>query len=782
MTLSRAIALSASDRERVSEIEGLAAARNVPALVGRLVEPSWAVRRAVIAALAAVGDAAVGPMIHALETERSSEAKVAALVDALAASTGAPEAALEGFSSSSLPALVCDAAAILGRRRSAASVPTLAAWVSHADDNVAVAAMEALGRIGGSAGIEAVATAARSGRFFRVFPAIDVLARSSDPRAIAPLTDLLADPVCALEAARALGRTGDLRAAAPLARLLVSANEQIVRVSALALAEIEDRQDADLGAKDTVLPALAAITDASAVAGRIERCLAGAEPAERVALCRTLAWLGADSAAASLVALLSAEDEIAKGAALALRRLGAIGQAQILQALRGGESARRKLLLPLVAMHFDATADVVACLDDPDPAVRSAACDTLGRIGNVAAVPALFARLSDSDPGVAQRAIGALHGLGSEETERLSLAGARSGDPRVRRAAVRMIGYFGWPRALDTLLIAVNDADERVRDYAVQSLPFLDDARADEALFALARGESAKVRASAMRALGQRERDASTVDALLAGLADADAWVRYYACQSIGRLAAKDTLDRVLPLLSDGAGQVRVAAIEALARFADDRATDALVDAAASSDADARRAALLGLGIARSVRGLPAISEAAQSGDVSTRLVALTAIASFAGPEAEALLARGVQDADASVRATALGFLGARSGMGSSARLIALLDDQALRDGAIEALTQHAIGRVPAILAALEGADTVRARLLVAALSRMNRPDARAALGVALVMDRPEPRRAAAAALAAVESPGAAVVLARVAQSDPDAEVRRLATFALTRR
>ncbi len=782
MTLSRPIALSASDRERVSEIDGLAAARNTLALLARLTDPSWAVRRAVVAALAALGDPAVGPMIHALETERTSEAKVAALVDALAASMGAPEAALEAFGRASPPPLLCDAAAILGRRRSAASVPTLTAWALHEDDNVAVAAMEALGRIGGSAGLDAIGTAARSGRFFRVFPAIDVLARSGDPRAVAPLTDLLADPVCALEAARALGRTGDLRAAAPLARLLVSANEQIVRVSALALAEIEDRQDADLGAKDTVLPALAAIADASAVAGRIERCLAGAEPPERVALCRVLGWLGADSAAASLVALLSAQDEIARDAAHALRRLGAIGQAQILQALRGGESARRMLLLPLVAMHFDATTHVVACLDDPDPRVRSAACDTLGRIGNVAAVPALFARLSDPDPGVAQRAIGALHGLGSEETERLSLVGAKSEDARIRRASIRMIGYFGWPRALDTLLTAVNDSDERVRDYAVQSLPFLDEARADEALFALARGESPKVRASAMRALGQRERSTSTVEALLSGLADADAWVRYYACQSIGRLAAKDTLDRVLPLLSDAAGQVRVAAIEALARFADDRATDALVEAAASSDPDARRAALIGLGLARSARGLPAISAAVGSGDVSTRLVALTAVASFTGPEAEALLARGLHDVDASVRATALGFLGARPGTGSSARLIALLDDDALREGAVEALTQHAPGRIPAILAALEEADSARARLLIAALSRMKRPDARAALAVALVMDRPEPRRAAAAALAAVESPGATVVLAQVAQSDPDAEVRRLATFALTRR
>lgn len=779
-----AVSLSSADRARVDDIERLVVSgpRGIPALLDRLLDPSWAVRRAVVAGLAALGDAAVAPMLDALVSHRESEARVAALVDALVASAGDPTPGLEALASTGVPAVLCDAAAILGRRRSRTSASTLAAWVGHPDDNVAVASLEALGRIGGAAGLDAVIGAASSANFFRVFPAIDVLGRSGDARAIGPLTALLSDPVCALEAARALGRTGDLAAADALVRLLTSPNEPLVRVAVLALADIDDEMVRRLGASGTLLPSLQAISDPGAASRRITQSFERAEPAERVALCRALGWLGVDSAAASLVELLGVEPETARAAAVALRQLGPVGLRQILAALEHGDSARRFLLLPLVPMHFDATSAVVACLDDPDSGVRARACEILGRIGNVAAVPSLFARLADPDAGVAQAAVGALHGLGSADTQRLALAGARAEDPRVRRAAVRMIGYFGWAGSLETLSAARADTDPRVRDAATQSLAFLDDPRALDMLLEVSRSDDPRARASAMRALGQLEPSATVHGALVAGLRDADAWVRYHACRSLARPGGASVLDEVLPLISDPAPHVQVAAIETLAVFADDRAVSALLHAAASSDGDVRRAALVGLGITRAARGAAVVLEALRSDDLSTRLVALSAAAAFELDETAEAVAASVGDPDPTVRAAALGFLGARPGVRASERLIALLDEERLRDEVALALSQYVRGRVPALLAALEAADDSRARLLVSVLSRIGRPDARAALGVALAMDRPEPRRAAAAALSAVDSALASALLASLASTDPDPEVRRLAAFATSRR
>src|SRR5690606_14268682 len=117
-------------------------------LVARLDDRSWPVRRAAVAALARGGIATVAPLVEVLAHHRDHEARVAATVDALAASSVDVDAAVMALGDGAPPPITCDAAQILGRRRSRAAVPTLARWVAHEDDNVSVAAMEALGRIG----------------------------------------------------------------------------------------------------------------------------------------------------------------------------------------------------------------------------------------------------------------------------------------------------------------------------------------------------------------------------------------------------------------------------------------------------------------------------------------------------------------------------------------------------------------------------------------------------------------------------------------------------------
>src|SRR5690606_9315332 len=89
---------------------------------------------------------------------------------------------------------ICDAVQVLGRRRVHASVELLASLSTHDDDNVAVGAIEALGRIGGTQTVAALIAAVESKHFFRTFPAIDALGRTGDARAVQPLAGLLADP------------------------------------------------------------------------------------------------------------------------------------------------------------------------------------------------------------------------------------------------------------------------------------------------------------------------------------------------------------------------------------------------------------------------------------------------------------------------------------------------------------------------------------------------------------------------------------------------------------
>nr|WP_153868780.1 MULTISPECIES: HEAT repeat domain-containing protein [Myxococcaceae] len=784
----------------MDEVEALArqGAAGVAPLVSRLDDPSWAVRRGVVAALAQLGDVAVGPLCEVLVRGRDNEARIAAAVDALSASSGDAEGAVAGLVEHPDAAVVYDAAQVLGRRRSAEAAPLLARLTAHPDDNVAVAAIEALGRVGGGAAVDALIASATSGNFFRTFPAIDVLGRTGDARAVAPLVSLLESPVYALEAARALGRTGDERAVPPLVGLLSRAGEAHARVAATSLLEVHEAQVVRLGVSHAVAEALAAA--GPALGRRLTRCLPGADVAERVALGRLLGWVGGGEAVAALIDLLDAEPPVAYAAARALgERTGASAgsaaavdegvEEQVRLALRSGESARRLVLLPLVGRKAAAVGDILACLEDRDPAVRALACETLARIGDVGAVEPLFARLADADARVAQAAQGAIQSLGSPRTEALALAAAGSPDTRVRRAALRIIAYFGYAKGLEPLLAAVDSEDERLRDAALFGLPFLEDPRALQALLQAARHAAPRTRASAMRALGQVSGEEQVTEVLRAGLKDADAWVRYYACQSLGRRGDAGAVDEVVALMDDEAGQVRVAAVEALAHLRTPAALAALRRAASAPDADLQRAALLGLGAQRQVDSLPALLSALDAPDAATRLVAVSALAAFGGnapgggggpPEVLPALGRAAHDPDESVRTAALGFLAAREEPAATALLVGLLAHPAARAAALSALAQPVPGRIAGLQAGLESADEEVAPLVVAALARMGRADATAALVDTLKGGHAHSRRAAASALAQL-GPAAHAALASAAEEDPDPEVRRLCTEALGR-
>src|SRR5690606_37633996 len=125
---------------------------------------------------------------------RECESRLAAAVDALVASRAAAEApVIELAQTWSSPLVVCDAVNVPGRRRARDALSLLAELSKHDDDNVAVAAIEALGRIGGAETVDALVSAVESRHFFRTFPAIDALGRTGDLRAVEPLTALLGD-------------------------------------------------------------------------------------------------------------------------------------------------------------------------------------------------------------------------------------------------------------------------------------------------------------------------------------------------------------------------------------------------------------------------------------------------------------------------------------------------------------------------------------------------------------------------------------------------------------
>jgi HEAT repeat protein len=776
-----AVVMSPAERERVERVDLLVSLGDagVPELTGMLAEPSWTVRRSVVAGLAALGDAAIPALCEVLATQRDNEARLAAAVDALAASTGSPEDLIGHLVEHSNPAVVADAAQVLGRRRSSAAVPILVQLLRHADDNVHVAAVEALGRVGGRAAVDALVAAVSSDNFFRVFPAIDVLGRSGDPRAVEPLAALLGQPTYALEAARALGRTGERAAALPLARLVEAQSDTMARVAAVSLCDLLDRSRERTGSSAHIEDILRREISATAVR-RLGRCLAPADVPETVAICRLLGLVGGADAVQILSQRLDGASPVAEAAAEALHRLGHQSDAEIGVALREGDSVRRKVLLPATA-RSSVAADVARCLEDPDPEVRALACDTLARLGNPSIVGQLFPLLEDANLRVCHAAVGAIQALGSAEARTLALATARSPSATVRRSALRILAFFGDAAALDCFLEALRDPDPRVRDAALQGLPYLEDKRAQEALFEAIKDGSPRTRGTAMRALGHCAGEPRVPAFLLRGLGDPDAWVRYYACQSLGKIGYEAAAPRIAALLAEETGQVRVAAVEALSHLRSDEAHAALRRAAELDDRDVRRAALIGLGVMAYPGDLPLLLGAMTADDSVTRLVAISAMANFASPAVIDALARAAGDRDEQVRTAAIGFLAARPEQEATEILVHLLVSPASRERAANGLLVPSHGRAAGLLAALETADDELAPLLTSTLAKLRQPDATSALLQSIQLANVAARKAAASTLAAVGTPPAIAALKQAAASDPDPGVRQICALVLAR-
>ncbi|MEO8875290.1 MAG: HEAT repeat domain-containing protein, partial [Polyangiaceae bacterium] len=318
------------------------------------------------------------------------------------------------------------------------------------------------------------------------------------------------------------------------------------------------------------------------------------------------------------------------------------------------------------------------------------------------------------------------------------------------------------------------DSDERIRDAATSGLALLDNPRALDALLAATQHASAPTRAATVRSLGDAPNEARVLTAVRAGLDDSDAWVRYYACQSLGKLQVTSAAEAIGGHLDDEAGQVRVAAVDAIAKLGGDLALKVLEKASLSTDLDVRRAALTGLGGLRRPGAFPLLLRAAESSDAATRIAAVSAISETSAPGAVGALIRAGSDPDARVRSLAFDLLATRPGPQATQWLIDRRAVESDRTHALDALASAVDGRIEGVFAALDASDATSSTWLIDALLRTRHPSGIAATEAALHLENVHARRAAASALATVDMPSARDALAQASTLDSDPEVRRI--------
>jgi len=476
---------------------------------------------------------------------------------------------------------------------------------------------------------------------------------------------------------------------------------------------------------------------------------------------------------------------------------------------QGGPMGRREVISTLVRIGRVTLEPVLAGLDHPSPAVRSAAAEALGLVGDRRGLSPLTARLRDEHPDVRQEAAAALTRLEgaaqallsalrdreprARQSAAISLARMREEravrpllglladpDAEVRRSAGAALAMLG-PAAGPSLVGALGDADPRLRRAAAEVLGVMAHAPAIEPLARLLDDAQPEVRAAAQSALhqmslrflgdlrlpGEGRRRAAVealarigppiVPVLLDSLREADPALRAGAAEALGRARVARAAPRLVALLGDADPGVRAAAAGALEALGP-RAAEHLLPLLRGGAAEARTQAAGILARLPDPETVEALVRLLGDADESVRGQAQAILTAMGGP-ALAFVAPYLQDREYAVRRAVAGVLG-RIGDARAVRpLLAAHADPTLRSWALQALVE--LGAVGAVADALHDPEAAVRLAAAETLGEMRSPAALTPLLLALQDTDAEVRAAAARALGWLQEPAAVPHLLR---------------------
>ena len=491
----------------------------------------------------------------------------------------------------------------------------------------------------------------------------------------------------------------------------------------------------------------------------------------------TLGGIAAPESTAPLRAALEDGDE--NVAAAAAEHLGRRRDAAAVPALRRRLAERRPWLTFACCRALGEIGDPSAAPDVAvllgEPGLRTAALETLGRVGGAAAVAPLLDALFSGDRGQRRVALLAAHrllerlGPGTDAASFGAGAGARADagflsflrgelrhpDPQARAAAVTLLGCLPGAEPASIALEALADAAEPEQEALAALLARLPAGELQQLVPRLSDPAPA-VRLRLAQALGSRELG-EAVPSLLALLADRTGHVRAAAATALGRIGDQVAAAPLAGLLRDPFPDVReagMAAIVAMGRRGPSQREFILALIAPHFTAGEEELASAAVRIAGSLGDralIPRVALALRDERGGVRRAAAEALGALGGPEAVDALRTALTDEDVAVRREAVVRLGGTREPAALGLLLPMLGDEDL---------------------------WVRVRT-VQALAGFAAPEAGSALLSLAADDPPGPRRLAAVrALGAAKVPGSLPILTRLAES-PDPETGRAAIEAL---
>jgi HEAT repeat protein len=239
-------------------------------------------------------------------------------------------------------------------------------------------------------------------------------------------------------------------------------------------AELKKANDAR---QPMLLLALADRNDDAAMPAILEAAKTGSNKLRLTAV-GILDRMGKLSSAPTLIEVAAGDDaELSRAALVALTRMpGNELDSKIVEDLGKATGRTRQVLIELAGRRQIQSADpiLVKASQDSDPAIRSAAVQALGSIGNASQVNDLVQLLSTAQNEKQRQdieaAMLAISGrVGSPCVQYLAPL-TRNQDSAVRKAALHALASAGGPDALTAVTRAVEDPDGSVQDEAVRTL------------------------------------------------------------------------------------------------------------------------------------------------------------------------------------------------------------------------------------------------------------------------------------------------------------------------
>jgi HEAT repeat protein len=403
--------------------------------------------------------------------------------------------------------------------------------------------------------------------------------------------------------------------------------------------------------------------------------------------------------------------------------------------------------------HADAVEPLIAVLKDENVGVRQAAAGALGEMGDRHAVEPLIAALGDGNINVRRSAT---HSLGLIWDLQL-VSDLGSIDSAVRRAAAEALGDLGDRHTVEPVIAALQDENAEVRQAAAEALGDLGDRRAVEPLIAVLQDENAEVRQAAAEALGRLD-DPRAVKPLIAVLKDENAEVRQVAARALGEIGGPHAVELLITSLGNEDIHVRRAATDALVEIGQ-FAVQPLISALGDRLSAVREAAARALGeIGDPLVVQPLIGILGQSSfvhrsafgkhgdpDAIVRRAAAEALGKIGDPHAvqpligalgqSSFVRRAVsgkhRDSDAVVRRAAAWALGELADPRAVEPLISALGDEAsaVREAAARALGEIGDPRaVQPLIGALDDEDWNVRRTAAKSLDKIGTPEALAGI------------------------------------------------------